>query len=117
MTAQLLYEFFLLEPSDAKTVFPCHPARCRRVCHHPGPASGRGRRVPGNGPGRRPGAGPAEAALTSGSMYQLAVRLGTRPARGDGNLGQRGSSDMVRDADRALDGVAVTHNGRSLLVA
>lgn len=43
--------------------------------------------------------------------------MGTRPARGDGNLGQRGSSDMVRDADRALDGVAVTHNGRSLLVA
>lgn len=33
--------------------------------------------------------------------------MGARPARGDGNLGQRRCGDMVRDADRALDGVAV----------
>lgn len=33
--------------------------------------------------------------------------MGARPAPGDGNLGQRRGGDMVRDADRTLDGVAL----------
>lgn len=33
--------------------------------------------------------------------------MGTWPALGDGNFGQWGDGDMVRDTDRTLDGMAL----------